>query len=291
MVTMQPLRDAIARTVRSRVAGPDGPQRARELFDQPGPRWFGPERPIRLVHSDASMFVGGLRALLLQSLHPLAMAGVAEHSDYRHDPWGRLQRTADFLTATTFGPADEADRACAVVRRVHARVAGVAPDGRPYAANDPHLLQWVHLAEIDSFLTAHQRYGRAPLDAAGRDDYVADMAVVARAVGVLDPPTTVAELHDALARYRPELRATPAAREAARFLLVPPMPLAARGPYAVLSAAAVALLPWWARLALWLPVTPVADAVVVKPAGRALVDVLRWALTSPPNADVRASAG
>lgn len=282
MGTMPPLRDAIASAVRSRVVGPGGGDRARALFATDGPRWFADDRPIRIVHGDAAMFVGGLRALLLQSLHPLAMAGVADHSDYRRDPWGRLQRTADFLAATTYGPADQAVRSCAIVRRVHERVHGVAPDGRPYAATDPHLLLWVHLAELDSFLSAHQRYGEHLLDQRGRDGYVADMAVVASAVGVLDPPTDELGLRQRLAAYRPELRSTPAARDAARFLLLPPMPLAARPPYAVLSAAAVALLPWWARLSLWLPITPVADAVVVKPAGRAIVDVLRWALRETP---------
>jgi len=278
---VQPLRDALASAVRSRVNGPGGADRARELFGAEGPRWFADDRPIRVVHSDAAMFVGGLRALLLQSLHPLAMAGVADHSDYRRDPWGRLQRTADFLAATTFGPASEAERSCAVVRRVHEHVRGVAPDGRPYAAMDPHLLQWVHLAELDSFLCTHQRYGERPLDQDGRNGYVADMAVIARALGVIDPPVDERGVRDRLASYRSELRTTRAARDAARFLLVPPLPLAARAPYAVLSAAAIALLPWWARLSLWLPVTPVADAVVVKPSARALVDVLRWALTSP----------
>jgi uncharacterized protein (DUF2236 family) len=287
---MEPLRRAIAHSVRSRVTGPGGSERARELFEADGPRWFRPDRPIRLVHSDAAMFAGGLRALLLQSLHPLAMAGVADHSDFRHDPWGRLARTADFLAATTFGPADEAERACATVRRVHDHVRGTAPDGRPYAANDPHLLLWVHLAELDSFLAAYQRYGRAPLDREERDAYVADMAVVGRGLGVLDPPLDEAGLRAQLAAFRPELRATRAARQAARFLLLPPMPLAARGPYTLLSAAAVALLPWWARLDLRLPVTPVADTIVVKPAGRALVDVLRWALATPPRADMRMRA-
>ena len=97
---------------------PDHPDRTtRELFDTDGPRWFGPDRPIWRVHADASIFVGALRALLLQSLHPLAMAGVADHSDYRADPWGRLQRTARFLAATTYGTEEQADQAarpCAV---------------------------------------------------------------------------------------------------------------------------------------------------------------------------------
>jgi hypothetical protein len=123
------------------VAGPDGPNNRARIHNTPGPRWFGEDRPIRRVHADASMFVGGLRALLLQSLHPLAMAGVADHSDYRGDPWGRLQRTSTFLAVTTFGPADDAQRAVDKVRGIHRRVRGVAPDGTPSEASDPHLLE------------------------------------------------------------------------------------------------------------------------------------------------------
>ena len=118
MTTLEPARTWIAQQIRSRVVGVDPQQKNAQIFDTPGPRWFPENSPIRLVHSDASMFVGGLRALLLQSLHPLAMAGVAEHSDYRSDPWGRLQRTADFLATTTFGPAAMAEQAVAVVKRV-----------------------------------------------------------------------------------------------------------------------------------------------------------------------------
>src|SRR5215211_7947648 len=132
------VRQTLGRSLFGMVAGPDGPANRARIHQTPGPRWFGEDRPIRRVHADASMFVGGLRALLLQSLHPLAMAGVADHSDYRTDPWHRLQRTADFLAATTYGPTAEAERAVARVHAVHERVVGVAPDGRPYAANDPH---------------------------------------------------------------------------------------------------------------------------------------------------------
>src|ERR1700758_5658092 len=112
----------------ARVAGPEGPAN-RARFAAPGPRWFAPDRPIRRVHGDAAMFVGGLRALLLQSLHPQAMIAVAQHSDYRNDPWGRLQRTSTFLAATTFGTADDAQRAVDRVHRVHEHVTGTAPDG------------------------------------------------------------------------------------------------------------------------------------------------------------------
>ena len=185
------------------------------------------------------------------------MAGVAQHSDFREDPWGRLQRTARFLAGTTYGTAAQAEQACATVRRVHERVRGIAPDGRPYDANDPHLLLWVHVAEVDSFLAAHQRFGARPLDRAEQDQYVSDLARVARELGVPDPPLTVEALRAQLAAYRPELATTAEAREAARFLLLqPPVPLAARGPYTVLGATAVSLLPWWAKVMLRIPPLP-----------------------------------
>ncbi len=230
------------------------------------------------------MFVGGLRALLLQSLHPLAMAGVAAHSGYRGDPWGRLHRTSYFLAVTSFGTADDAEAMVARIRAIHQRVTGIAPDGRPYAASDPHLLRWVHLAEVDSFLLAHQRYGARPLDQTGRDGYLADTAKVARAMGVIDPPTTEAQLRDELAAFRPELAGTKDARDAARFMLLqPPLPVAVRPPYAILAAAAVGSLPRWARWPLRLPYLPVAESTVVRLAGDGLVRTIRWAM-QPPSA-------
>ena len=280
-MSLDGLRDQIAGRVRGGVAGRPEKAAARraQLFEAEGARWFDDDAPIRRVHGDSAMFVGGLRALLFQSLHPLAMAGVAQHSDYRHDPWRRLQRTADFLAATTFGPIDQAEQAIARVHAVHERVVGVAADGRPYAANDPHLLRWVHLAEVDSFLLAYRRYGAASLTDSEADRYVADMAVVAGRLGVPAPPKSVRALRDQLRSYRNELGSTPEARDAARYLLLqPPMHPAARAPYAVLSAAAVALLPRWARRPLRLPWLPVFEAVAVRPAGDALTRSLRWAL-------------
>ncbi len=227
------------------------------------------------------MFIGGLRALLFQSLHPLAMAGVAHHSDYRGDPWGRLQRTADFLAATTFGPASQAQRAVDVVHRVHRRVEGVASNGQPYAANDPHLLEWVHIAELDSFLAAHDRYGDEPLVGDERDRYVEDAAVVARALGVIDPPETEGALRRRLDDFRPELRGTHEARAAARYLLLrPPLPFVARAPYALIAGAAVTLMPAWTRVPLRLPWLPVSEAVALRPAGEIVTRTLRWA-TAP----------
>ena len=280
-VMFEPVRAWVAQQIQARVVGDQPDQKAAAIFDAPGPRWFDEHRVIRRVHSDASMFVGGMRALLLKSLHPLAMAGVAQHSDYRVDPWGRLQRTADFLAATTFGNADTAEAAVARVRSVHQRVRGRAADGRAYSANDPHLLRWVHICEVDSFLAAYRRYGATELTDADADQYVADMAVVAAALGVNHPPTSVAELRAEFRDFRDELCTSPEARQAARFLLLePPLPLPARPAYGVLTAAAVSLLPGWTRWPLRLPYLPVSETMLVRPAGAAITGLIRWSLTT-----------
>ncbi|MHA6765374.1 oxygenase MpaB family protein [Streptacidiphilus sp. PAMC 29251] len=275
------VRAQLGRALFERVAGPTGPDTRSRIHDTPGPRWFAADRPIRTVHGDASMFVGGLAALLLQSLHPLAMAAVAAHSGYRSDPWGRLQRTSTFLATTTFGTAADAESVTERVRAVHEKVRGTTDEGRPYHASDPHLLEWVHVAEVDSFLRAHQRYGAAPLDRAGCDGYVADTAEIAERLGVSDPPRTVAELAARLADYRPELQATRGSREATRFLLLhPPLPVVALPAYAGLAAAATDLLPRWARQPLGLPGWPV-EAVAAPIVGQAVIRTIRWAMRPP----------
>lgn len=276
------VRARIGQQLFERVAGPEGPDRRDRIAVAEGPHWFAPERPIRRVHGDASMFAGGLRALLLQSLHPLAMAGVAGHSGYRGDPWGRLQRTSHFLAVTSFGSAEDAEAMVARIREIHERVRGTTADGRPYAASDPHLLKWVHLVEIDSFLAAHQRYGANSLDADGRDGYVADTARVAEALGVVGAPRSEAELAEQLSAYREELESTAEARAAARFMLLnPPLPVVVRPAYGVLAAAAVGLLPVWARWPLRLPYLPVLEATAVRGAGQLLTSTIRWAMAPP----------
>jgi uncharacterized protein (DUF2236 family) len=276
------VRERIAAQILERVAGDDAVRRRERSRIDPGRPWFDASRPIRRVHGDTSMFVGGLRALLLQSLHPLAMAGVAGHSGYRGDPWGRLQRTSHFIGLTTFGTKDDAEQAIARVKKVHERVQGTTPDGRAYSANDPHLLRWVHLAEVDSFLRAYQRYGRGRLSEGECDDYLVDTARVARALGVEDAPETVSQLAAAIAGYRPELAGTPEARAAARFMLLgPPLPVSVRGSYAGLAAAAVGLLPIWTRWPLRLPYLPVVESTLVTASGRCIVSLARWALSPP----------
>lgn len=286
---MAGVRERLGHELFLRVAGPDGPKQAARIHGRPGPRWFDADSPIARVHGDASMFVGGIRALLLQTLHPAAMRGVAEHSGYRGDMWGRLARTSTFLAVTTFGHADDAEQAVRAVQRIHERVSGAMPDGSPYAATDPHLLAWVHIAEIDSFLRAHTVYGAEPLVGADRDTYVAQTGEIARRLGVLDPPTTEAELAERLASYRPELRSTPEAREAVSYLLLrPPLPLLARAPYGVLVAAAVGLMPRWTRRPLRLPYLPVSERTVVRGLGGAATGTIRWAMS--PGREQRTAA-
>lgn len=282
MPVMGVLRRRIGAAVIERVAGPQNRAPDERPRIAEADRWFSADRPIRQVHNDCAMFVGGIAALLLQSLHPLAMAAVADHSGYRADPWGRLQRTSHFVAATTFGREEDAMAAVAKVRSIHTHVVGTAPDGRPYAASDPRLLTWVHVAEVYAFLRAYEAYGERSLGQAARDGYVADMALIAAELGVPDPPLTEAEVLAVIDCYRPELAGTPQAWDAARFLLhEPPLPLVLRPVYAGLAVAAVAQLPHWARRELRLPALPLADAAIARPAGHLVVNAIRWGISAP----------
>ena len=271
------LRSQLGRGVRQMLSGSaDAPERTVSFADDPG--LFGPDSATWEVHGDASMIVGGLRALLLQTMHPPTMAGVADHSTYRTDPLGRLHRTGGFVGTTTFGTTDEAERAISVVRQVHERVRGTTPDGRPYIATDPHLLQWVHCTEVDSFLRARERYGARPLSEGAPDGYVREMAVVAEGLGAIDAPRSRAELRATLGGYRQELTVGRQARETVRFLAWPPLPLVVRPSYGVIFAAATSMLPGFARRMLRLPVAPLVEPLAIRPAATALIRTLGWAL-------------
>ncbi len=264
--------------LRSRVAGDNAPEAAARIWGAEGERWFTPDDPIWRVNQDAAMFPGGIAALLLQSLHPSAMAGVAGHSGYKGDPWGRLQRTSHYLAVTTFGTIADAEQAIARVRSVHRRVRGTDELGRAYAADDPHLLRWVHVAEIWSFLNAFQAYASDTLTESEADLFVEQTNRAATLLGATDLPTTVQELDDVIAGYRPELESTAAARDATRFMLQnPPVPLALRPGYALIAAGGVALLPTWARSALRLPVNRAGIAVASR-AGELSTALVRWGM-------------
>lgn len=265
---------------RALAGGREGPP-AVEFATVGDPGLFGPDSVTWRIHADRSMLIGGLRALLLQVLHPLAMAGVAQHSSYREDPLGRLARTGRFVGATTYGTTAEAERAIRMVRGVHERVRGTASDGRSYEATDPALLSWVHNVEVDSFLAAYRRYGSAPLSAADADRYVLEMTGVARRLGAVDLPETAPAL-SAWIDSVPELAMTRDARDAVRFLVLPSLPVRMLPTYTVVAAAAADLLPLRRRIALGLWPVPLADPLVVRPAASALLALLGWALGPPP---------
>ena len=186
--------------------------------------FFGPASVSWRVSTDLAAPIAGLRSLLLQALHPLAMAGVDQHSGWRQDPIGRLAATSAYVTTVSFGERAAVQQAAARVRRIHERVRGVDPvTGHGYAAGDPALLLWVHAALVDSAIAAGEAFG-ASLSAADRDRYVAEMVTAAELVGV--PRALVPASLGALGRYiasvRPQLRCTPAAAESMAYLLDPP---------------------------------------------------------------------
>jgi uncharacterized protein (DUF2236 family) len=232
---------------RARVSGdPTGaPDWVREIATVgTGPGWFEPDGVVWRVHGDLSTLVGGVGALLGQGAHPLALAGVQRHSDYLQDPWKRLAGTARWLVVSTFGSAELAERESARVRGLHTVVNGADDRGRPYAASDPDLLRWVHLAFTDAFLASQEAVGRDLSARFGRrwpDTYVDQWQRSAEALGARDLPATEAELAEALAAYASVLEPVPA--DLRTFLSAPPgLSRPEQVFYAGLSAGAALLL-------------------------------------------------
>ena len=212
--------------------------------------FFGPASVTWRLSTDLATPVAGLRSLLMQALHPLAMAGVDQHSGWRQDPVGRLAATSGYLTTISFGERAAAEQAAARVRRIHERVRGVdAVTGRPYAAGDPALLLWVHAALVESGIVAADLFG-TPLSAEDSDRYVAEMVVAAELVGVprARVPSSLAELDHYITSVRPELRCTPAAAESMAYLLDPAgLDEDIAEIWADVKDGAIAALPGWAR--------------------------------------------
>ena len=219
---------------------------------------FGPDSVTWRVLSHPAALVGGLRALQIQSLHPLAMAGVAQHSDYLENPLNRLQRTAGYVTTVTYGTREEAEAAAAIVRRVHRHVHGTDPvTGKRYSASNPATMTWVHCVEVHSFLAAYRAYGR-PISRADQDRYLAEQVEAAVLLGVPRGrlPDSVDSFRDYFASVRGELRSSPDARTAIEFvrrMTLPGLPAAQRllmaPAFRVMGDAATALVP--ARCASW----------------------------------------
>ena len=250
-------------------------------FDKPkgDPGLFGPDSVSWQVHGDfTSMLIGGISALLLQALHPLALAGVWDHSNFRDDLLGRLRRTGQFISGTTYGSRADADWLIDKVKTIHLKVTGTAPDGRPYAASDPALLTWVHVAEVHSFLQAHLRYRNPRLSGADQDRYYGEIALVAERLGATQVPHSRAEVVAYLARVRPELRCEERSLEILHILLNAPAPSALAAPVAkLLMQAGIDLLPDWAQAMLGQRISPLRSRLLH--AGvHCLAPVLRWAV-------------
>ena len=248
--------------------------------------FFGPDSVTWRVHADPSFSVGGIRALLLQALHPVAMDGVHQFSEgFRTDPWPRLTRTAEYVATLTYGTRREALRQVRRVRGMHGRFAGVDPTtGRSYRVDDPDLLLWVHNCEVDSLLSVARRAG-VPLTDAEADRYVAEQVTAATLIGVpaADVPSSAAALDDYFEQVRPELRLTAPARAGAGFILLPPMPgwvqllTPARPGWASLASLGAATLPRWARKMYGLP-----GLGLTEPAATAAVKAFRQTALAVP---------
>ncbi|PSL02131.1 uncharacterized protein (DUF2236 family) [Haloactinopolyspora alba] len=242
---------------------------------------FGPDSVSWRVHREPVLWLAGIRALYLQALHPRAVAGVVQNSDFRRDCWARLMRTAEYVGTVVYGTTDDAEAAGRRVRAVHDRLRGVDPfTGERFRVDDPELLRWVHVTEVESFVTTARRAGLALTDDE-TDAYYTEQVRAAALVG-LDPstvPAATSEVHDYYERMRPELTLTAEGRDVARFLAAPPMPRAlawtvGRPAWLSVSGVAFALLPRWARRLYRMPGLPTTD-VAASLASHALRDVVR----------------
>lgn len=209
---------------------------------------FGPDSMVWEVHADfTSMMVGGVSALLLQMLHPLALAGVWDHSTFRQDMLGRLRRTSLFIAGTTYGGTHDAEQLLEKVRTIHLQVVGQAPDGRPYAASDPELLTWVHVSEVSQFLAGYLRYVDPQLPVSEQDRYYREVALIAERLGAQDVPKSRQAIEAYLERMRSQLLCDERTREVVRLLYAAPVPNILAKPFgSLVMQAGVDLLPDWA---------------------------------------------
>jgi len=274
------IRQAIADEVRATFANPN---RKPSFVAAAVNQRVLPESAVSFdVHADVTtMMIGGISALLLQMLHPAALAGVWDFSNFREDMGGRLRRTAGFIAVTTYGSAADAEAAISRVRRIHSKVEGHLPDGRPYRANDPQLLTFVGVTEAISFLNAWVRYRDPLMLMRDQDRYFAEMAGIARRLGAEDVPETRRAAEAWLIAIRPQLRVDDRTREVARLLLsqvdsASPMAPAHR----LMMDAGVDLLPGWARRMHRMPGAGF-RAPLLRAGASGMGAVLRWAMAKP----------
>jgi uncharacterized protein (DUF2236 family) len=208
---------------------------------------FGPESVAWKVHKDfISMMIGGISSLVLQALHPKALAGIWDHSTFRSDLKGRLGRTAFFIAATTYGPTEMANKAIDRVNQIHTGVRGVDEMGQPYSATDPHLLRWVHITEARSFMRAYEHYKDNSLNLQQKDQYFKEMAMLGNRMGATDLPITYSATEAAIESYIPELHFGERAKSIIHLLENFPTKLSTRPFINLLSRAGFNNLPEWA---------------------------------------------
>ena len=248
---------------------------------------LGVDSPAWIVHGDlAAMLYGGFAALMLQTLHPRAMAGVAQHSSYRSDPTGRLIRTARFVAGTTYGPTPFVEQLIAEVLNVHGRVRGTTTEGVPYSASDPDLVTWVHITEVRHFLRSYQRYGPHRISRQMQDRYFEDVATVPRLLGATYVPQSAEEVERYFAAMRAELRVTPEALEAVHFLRSTALPIGqglvmtkvSNLAHHIVVGAAIDLLPNFAKELLGLDRWSRFKAIPRRLGAIGFAKLLRWAL-------------
>lgn len=270
------LRSAIARQVRGMLSDPANPPIE---IAQDGSGLFAPDSVAWRVHRDVTgMMVGGIAALMLQMLHPKVLAGVWDHSNFRDDMLARLRGTARFVAVTTFETRDRAETQITRVRNIHGAVSGTLPDGTPYAANDPRLLAWVHVAEASSFLDGWIRYGEPGMTVADQDRYFAEMAQLGRMLGAGPVPESRAEADSVIRDFLPDLRSDARSREVLGLLLHQPPPGAMLVPFqAMTMRAAIDLLPGWARRMHGLR-RPLVTRPAIVAGTWGVAETVRWAL-------------
>jgi uncharacterized protein (DUF2236 family) len=274
------LQQQIARRFRAVLCGdPSGiPPWLGAVAEGEGPGFFQPEDAPWIVHGDMATLVGGVRALLMQALHPGTLAGVRDHSRYKADPLGRLAGTIQWLTVTTFASRESILREAARVRGMHGKVRGSYRDAsgheREYSASDPELLRWVHIAFMDSFLRCHQAYSPVPIPG-GADAYIRLWARSVEPLGLDDAPQDENSLLDDIRHFDPQLAMTDDSREVIKWLRFPPLPFVARIVYRLLFQAAYLTLPVSYQKMIGLRAMP---RCLVVPATRLLLGVLRVAI-------------
>jgi len=270
------LRNRVVSTTRSLFS--HGPRPLQHTLDHPGdPGLLGPDSVSWRVVGDVAAFVGGIRALLIQTAHPEVVAGVEEHSTYRSDPLGRLTRTSYYVTATTFGAMPEVEEAVAHVRAAHRPVQGRSERGRTYSAAAPALAAWVHNVLTDSFLSAYRHFGPSALTEEEADRFVCEQARIGALLGASPLPDTAAELADWVAGH-PAVAPSQAQARVVAFLRRPPVPLGPALGYRLLFEAALPTIPPRLLSTLGLQVSPVRARM-----GGIAVAALRQALGSSPS--------